>query len=489
MSPSSAPGKGVSFEKQADQLEDEILHGQGVNSLDPMDPLHRPKASTPAAPMVSVTAPSAAPVSAPAIPKSALDAQTGAKPSAASDILAPFNGIRIQYAARRMISSYFPSARMMFYLIHLINDRLVDHYYFKRYCPDYHPYIFRLYCGILFYIQCLRAASDVAALPDDQHQFLIRFLQAYPPESLPIPGQLLVLFKSLCTSEPEITSYGKVFPRIPESLGPDKRSKFWTGEVSAYMQPNIPGIFALLEDLQKEFNRSPPIYPKKGKHIPVTKDSATPEIFGHHTFPAHGSRSTSESWSLTSAGLDYPCEADSKLNEAFSERLENFGFPTTTANDDLTSIQRYLSMSKSIAWFANVRDVADCIASYCENSGTLADCSPAGIPSNQTLVVYSKPEVAISVPTHVGDPKSLFPFSFHLSTTARSPPNASVLSAAAVQTNVRMYATHPFAGSYGDNSTRIGKFWDIRPIEKSDSDTESYLGLIPIVRKEILSRI
>lgn len=471
-------------------LETEFLKASGLTSLDELDPKPEPSSKESEAPAtVQHPAPSAAPVPNPEKTKSDADAKTKISAEVASDMLSPFIGINISYASRKKLSTYWPSSRMMFYIIHLLNAHLVDHYYFKRYCPDYHPYVLRLYYGILFYIQTLRAAADVKALPDDQHQFLIRFSQAHPPESLPIAGPLLTVFKSICTSQPEILSYGKVYPRIPSSPGPDCRSKFWNANSVAFMQPNVPAIFALLEHLNSQINGSQPIYPRKGRHLPVTADTNAPQIFGHHSFNPPSTRSTSDKWALVSAGIEYACEADSKLNEGFAERYENFDFPVTTADDNLQSVAAFLGLDKNMAWFSQVKDVAASAAAYCTGSGTLADCSPSGVQVNQIQVNYIKPDVDVAPPTQIADKKSLFQFSFTLSTTARSPQQLAEPMSAQTQTFVRMYPEHPFAGNFGDENHRQGEFWNVRPIEKSESDYESYLGLIPVVRNMVKARI
>jgi len=374
----------------------------------------------------------------------------------------------------------------MDYIIHLINMQLVDHYYFKRYSPDYHPYVFRLYCGIVFYIQCLRAGLEAKALPEDQHQFLVHFLEAFPPAKLPIPGPLIALFKTICVSQPEIPQYGKVYPKIPAHPGPVLRSSFRNDDIVSFMQPNVPGIFALLEDLNSLINAEPPSIPKKGKHIPVNGRART---FGHHSFPSQASRTDEDKWSLVSSGLQYPCEADAKLNGEFSERYDNFDFPPTTDQDNLSSIAAFLSLNHTRAWFAQVRDVADAVASYMHGSGTLADCSPTGIVSNQVVVNYLVPSTLPSAPTESADKRSLFPFGFKLSTTMRSPPALAEALAALSQTNVRMFPSHPYAGDFGSNAYRTGHFWSIRPIEKSDSDEETYLSLNEIVKKMVKSRL
>jgi len=124
--------------------------------------------------------------------------------------LSSFTRSQIVYPTQG-ISHYYPSCHMMDYIVHAMNITLCDNFDFKRANPNYHPYILRLYCGVLFWIQCLRAGNEVNDLTDVQHRFLNRFLDNHPLESLAVPGPLLGLFKTLCSSEPE-------FPHIVDSV-------------------------------------------------------------------------------------------------------------------------------------------------------------------------------------------------------------------------------------------------------------------------------
>ncbi|KAL9151719.1 hypothetical protein ABFS82_11G070400 [Erythranthe guttata] len=419
------------------------------------------------------------------------EASTGLNSTAAaSDVmLRPYAGLHIiTSASKKKPSTYRPSSLMMDYIIHQTNDLLVDHPHFRRSSPDYHPYILRLYYGILFWIQCLRAAAAVQALNSDQHQTLTRFLSAFPPDSLTISSPLLYLFKTLCSSPPppENPSYGKVYPLLPSPPGPTARSAFMSNSPYHYIIPNIPGILALLSDLNSTINDSNnnPVYPGKGKHVPVADNRNEPVVFAHHRFPPTVDMTDKDRWMLASSGLQYPCEADEKLHKGFAQRYENFSFPTAVADDDedLSTLERFFSTFDSLSWFARVREVAAVEAAYFEGSGTLADCSPSGgIVSNQIVVAYQGTSTPPIAPTHSFDTRALFPFSIRLHTTVRSIPELAEAMAAFAQTNISMFATHPWLHAIDENS-RDGPFWQIRPVEKSSIDQTSYLSLKDIIR-------
>ncbi|KAL8549050.1 hypothetical protein ACS0TY_008065 [Phlomoides rotata] len=369
---------------------------------------------------------------------------------------------------------------MMDYILHQINTLLVDNVYFRRTCPAYHPYILRLYYAVLFWIQCLRAARYAGNLGNEASQTLSFFLDTFPPETLPISSPLLHLFKTLCCSQPEIQTYGMIYPDLPSSPGPDTRRSFMLQTATSHILPNIPGIFALIEHLKSKMcppNNNMTEYPAKGKHIPVGNSAA---VFGHHSFPDPTARSEAEKWALVSSGLQYPCEADKKLHEGFADRINDFEFPITSEKDDLSSYSAFLHMDKSMAWFAQVLDVAITEASFFEGSGTLADCPPFGTASNQIVVGYQAPITVPIAPTCSADPASLFPFAIHLETVSRNLPDRAEAMAAAAQTNVAMFNSHPYYRNIG-NTTRHGPFWNIRPIQKSLRDDYSYLSLRGII--------
>lgn len=487
--PKTSSDKAKAFKDilKANNLEDQFLSSAGLTSLDEFSSLNfeDPYPSQPTVTAQSTT--SAARDFPKPQQKSTADAVERPSPTVASDVLVPFCGTHIVYASRKKLSYYIPSSLMMDYIVHQINFNLVDNFYFKRSAPDYHPYVLRLYYAVVFYIQCLRAGHDVGALDISQHQFLSRFLDAHPPESLTICGPLIPLFKTLCTSQPEILTYGKLYPRLPAPIGPNRRRDFIRDSPDAFCLPNVPGILALLEDLNSKINANQPVYPKKGAHIPVTSDAHQAIVFGHHSFPVPDERSDLEKWSLCSSGLQYPCEADARLNEAFAERYSNFDFPGTAANDALMEMDYFLSLDVSLAWFSQVKNVAATAASYYEGSGSLIDCPPHGLTANQFPVLLQSPVTLPTAPACSADRRALFPFSFRLRTSVRVPPSLSEAMASYSQTNIRMFIDHPYLANFG-RLTIAGGFWDIRPEELSPADDSSYLSINDTCKRMMKSK-
>lgn len=464
-------------------IEESFLKASGVDSLDEVDPKAFAEFVRSIPPVVMEPALAAGPIASKELDKSAADAKTGFEAQTASDILKPYIGLKVNYGAKTRISTYPPSSLLMDFLVHHVNNVLVDSFYFRRASPDYHPYILRLYFGVLFWIQSMRAMKHARTLDLEGSMTLRNFLEEFPPESLPIPSPLLGVFKTLCCSQPEIPTLGLVCPTLPHPCGPALRSTvFLLAEPTNHIVPNVPGIFALLEHLQGLFNpvAGNPVYPDKGQHIPVPADSDQPTVFGHVSFPPSAERTAAQSWSLCSSGLQYQCEADRTLHRNFAERIASFDLPPLTDADDLSTYCDFLSLGESTRWFTRVRDVAAVASSFFEGSGTLADAPPFGIRANQVIVEYQTADVQPATPTRSADPLSLFPFRFRLRSSARMLPETTEAMAASTQTNADFTGNHPF---YAPISADMdGPFWDIRPNESSEDDDSSFLSFPDIIR-------
>jgi hypothetical protein len=403
-----------------------------------------------------------------------------------SDILYPFLTTRIIRTNRKRDSTFVPSSRMLSYLTHLINDELVDNFYFKRSCPEYHPYILRLYFGVLFVVQTLRAMNEANRLDSDSFEFLDRFISAHKLESLSVPGPMLPFFKALCVSDSEIPNYGKIVPVLPFPLGPDQRSNMMVLNPSNYLIPQVPGIMALISSLDATVNGTPPSYPPK-RWIPVNGNVAT--SFNGHAYDTAANWSNDEAWSLDLPFLEYPCEASKKLNEEFSERIADFEFPPIHAHDDLRKVQTFLQMATTMTWFSRVKEVAAAASIYTKGYGSLADCSPSGFSANHAIIDAIAPIILPVKPTKMADPASRLEFSYRIRSSDRSLPEISEITAAFAQLNVKMYDSHPYYNGLTDAHLRSGPYWDIKPQDTSSNDDDSFIALKSIVKRLMLSKV
>lgn len=121
-------------------------------------------------------------------------------------------------------------------------------------------------------------------------------------------------------------------------------------------------------------------------------------------------------------------------------------------------------------------------AKFFEESGFLSDCSPKGLPINQYVCNIQRPDTLPIAPRYSADPSSLIQFSLQLSTTVRKPIPLIKAMAASCQTRIKMYHQHPYFGAFGE-PVGTGPFWDIRPVETSSIDINSYLSYVQIIKE------
>nr|UHK02581.1 capsid protein [Heterobasidion partitivirus 21] len=481
---------------QKSGLEEEFLKAAGLNSLDELDPSNFDKSIGNADSLMKRIVPASVPDTQPQAPPPASKSQADAGPKAqtptASDFLFPFLTTTVNRKARKGSSTWHPASFMLFYILHHMNDLLCDHFYFKRDCPDFHPFVLRLYIGIVFYIQVVRAQLSVTSPSAANYQFLTEFLDMFKLETLHIPGPLLSLFKTICSSQPERANFGKVYPALPTRFFNAERKKHVLGlQTGSLGLPQVQGIFGLLEALNAKINGTTPSYPKKGwTAIDGTVDTTfCGDVFKKLTTTTTTYAST-QAVLIISPGLEFTSEAPKKLNEDFAERLTDFGFPEFDADTDYgSSLRDFLGNPTAGDWFAKLRDVACVVSLYFEGSGTLADCSPSGIMANQVICQYSTPDTLPSSPSSQGDAASRFPLAYKLTTTSTTVPQLHEVMQGAGQTHARMFKTHPFFKDVGYGTGRVGPFWDVRPVDSSPTDDSTYVSIRSTVKSMLKSRV
>jgi hypothetical protein len=475
------------------ELEKQFLETTGLTSLDELNPANFRDIDfeSPVPKLTAVSVPTAAPQPALEHPKTVVDAAPPAEFSSASDFLYEFKTVHIIYAPKKKISTFLPFSTMMMFILHHINLLLCDNFYFKRNCPDYHPYLLRIYFSVIFYIQNLRAMDSCNLLDGDQHDLLIKFLESFPPESLVVPGPLLHVFKSICSSQAEFPQYGRISPLIPYNFGPSDRSDGPGTDHWNWTLPTVSGIFDtlnILKDLVTEKdapnrNWTPQLNSKKEK-VAFTLNGVK--------YDKDPSKWTDlAAWLLLAPGIEYPCEADRKLNITFfTERIDSLELPTFDSDANLVSISDFLGLfDLKYSWFSQVLDVASVASRYFNGSGTLADCSPSGLQTGQIQVQLLEPPVLPAKPTSFPSTRYYMDTKFQARTTNRSVPELVPIMASASHINTRFYQTHPYLHDIGGFLDREGPFWSIRPIERSSTE-DSILNSVPnTIRKMMKDRL
>ncbi|KAK2641033.1 hypothetical protein Ddye_022796 [Dipteronia dyeriana] len=133
-------------------------------------------------------------------------------------------------------------------------------------------------------------------------------------------------------------------------------------------------------------------------------------------------------------------------------------------------------------WIFRVRDVVATISGFFLNSETFDECPAFGFNANQYWVEYLPTDLVLLAPAKVADPESLFRFSFTGKTVNRDYSQRDFLSSVMAQTNVVMPQNHPLLSAFGGlDTTRVGDYWQIWPVESSNKSIDDYLGLRTVI--------
>ncbi|BAK53192.1 capsid protein [Rosellinia necatrix partitivirus 2] len=464
-------------------LEDQFLKLTGLTSMDELSADNFNEKFGQADSLTkSILAPSAAPVPHQEQKKEDADAKRVSAPVSASDFLYGFKHMTIQYASRKKNNTFLPSAFMMMYIIHEMNVLLCEHFYFKREAPNYHPLLLRTYFGILFIIQTLRAQHAANNLFGDQFEFLEKFLDAYPVDTLPIPAPLIHIFKSLCSSRPEIPQYGYVTPFVPEELwGTQLKDSPANALYARNFFPNIPYILSLYATLNSSTIKGS--VKEMNSYLGNGTDDRT---FAGHAYDKDPAQWTEErAFFLRSPGMEHALEGTSSFNKDFFEnRFDNLEVPIPSTNDKVKFVDQFCYLSKNLAWFRDLVEIASAAAKFFEGSGTLADCSPVGPPVCQVQTTISNVDLH-TAPTSISKGKSFYAEAhMKLTTTSRTMDQLSMIMASASHLNLRYaHATHSI------QSRTSGPFWSLNPIESSVTDESSLIQVRQTVKKMMKSKV
>lgn len=403
-------------------------------------------------------------------------------------ILTPYLRSSLEGIIRADISTYVPSPHMMYYITHLMDEIIRRNTYFRRQQDDWFPLISRLYFGIVFIVQTLRAQNTTSRLSTDQKQFLYRFLKDYPPEILPIPGPLVSLFGCLTSANPPNQLEGIVTPAYPQIIGPANAAALMIpGPEGAFqlLVPNIPLLLGLCSLITTAQPNAIPNFAD-----PSSFNNTVDRTINGHLF-SNNAWTQLERDALMTPGLLYPVETDSALNISFNAYGPRLRLPIPAGNTPIDTTDRFLCMSRTNDWFGNILPIMESYSSYFLGSTTLSACSSQSTTSPFITCAYataSAPEDInnFSQLTHAFPEHTPFALDCQHSTTEIDLPPTSNMLAQSAQLNIefpgRHYERWNLLGT--QEITRHGPYWSRTPIFRSSSRESCFKGYSSIISKQ-----
>lgn len=388
-------------------------------------------------------------------------------------------------------SSYTPCAYHMYYIVHLMDDLMRKSFYFKRQEDAWHPLISRLYFGILFYIQTLRAELIAGTITPSHKRFLIKFLRDYPPETLSIPGPLVAIFESLNPTKPSTTLYGQVTPSIPKLNG-----RLTAADLILYEQgnafhlslPYIPGILGFIRLLLVAPANAIPDFT-----LPTTFDNTADRTLNGHIFIANSWNET-ERATLLQPGLLYPLETNNDIDTSFNRYGNRLRIPTPQANSVITNLSQFCFLHDDNTWFGNILQIMNTYSSYFLGSTTLAECTatttvaPLIISKFTTGSTPQPNDNPIHTLTHAFPMSGVFNYDYQHETTEINIPPTAAMIAAGTKTNCQTLLRN--LGFYSELghpiTTRHGPYWYHYPLHRLSQRETTWKTLGSIISEKYL---
>lgn len=412
-------------------------------------------------------------------------AKPKAPPSESHHILKPFNDTTMSGKRQDTISTFVPSAYMMYYTVHLMDDTIRKNSYFKKLQDAWHPFISRIYFGILFYVQTLRAQLSMDTIDFTSRNFLKKFLSDYPPERLPVPGPLVTLFECLAPARPGSTLRTYVTPAIPENIGPREASlliDYHAENTGALILPNIPMLIGFANLITNAQANAIPDFTVRESFNDTIDRSLNGSVF------------TATHWTeqqraaLLLPGMLYPPETDRAIDTSFNVYGKRLNLPLIVGTTRTRDVPSYLQLKTDNNWFGEILPI---MSSYCEfftDSRSLAECRISDTSSPLITTEYRKNSVKTD-PFITESLNYAFPTftcvsleAMHHTTETNIAPGSAMIAQSS-QLNVKITAENVQLWHHIGQIeyTRFGPYWHISPEKRHSTSESSYKSKSAII--------
>jgi hypothetical protein len=265
------------------------------------------------------------------------------------------------------------------------------------------PAYSRLYYGVLFIIQVLRAQRDAGTLDMGSLPMLQTFELYFNPGNLLIAGPLVPIFKALSTSKIDSDLFGNVAPQLPERINMDPNHPVVPRSLDPNITMHIPAIPAIFDEICTA------IHLQAGAHeifqkILVTGNS--PGTFG----TAHAPNSPpTDAYNLP--GLAQRIALTDLTVSNFYQCAPSYTFPAPQANNivapGITNWFHYCRLQTGDnghhEWLSRLAGTMNNYAQFFRGSLPLGDIASSSLPTGQILGNY-KPN---TLPTANVSPQTL----------------------------------------------------------------------------------
>jgi hypothetical protein len=311
------------------------------------------------------------------------------------DMLSAVSGNSMTTELHTEVATYIPNSHAMYIIL---NDMDRNMSQTKRWLDNSYgwiPQYSRLYFGVLFIVQNLRAQRDGGNLSFEMINLLDTFERVFSLGNLLIPGPLVPVFKSISSSRIDNDIYGNVCPTLP-----DKPSMSANGvviptpssDLIKWHVPSVPAIFDEICTLSHLRQGANDIYAE------ILKAGNSPGSFGT-AFTAASPASDA----FNMPGMMSPIPIPSHAVDSFYTCVNSFSFPAPVDNTTLhTGIQNWFDYCRlstgnttHMDWMSKLSSTMSVYAQFFNGTLPLGDIASSALPTGQIYGNY----VTDSLPT------------------------------------------------------------------------------------------
>ena len=273
---------------------------------------------------------------------------------------------------RPEVSTFIPTGFNLFEVIHYMDQLIAGNIYFRNAGFPWHPFISRIYFAELMFYQTLRAMHYARIGSRLLRTWTEQLMKDIPPESLPLPGPVFPVYQALCVSQPEKTTYGPVCPNLPENLGPATADQLIPVDSAYYGLPNIPFLIGMANTIIHADDNNVPNY-----NDPATFNEQNAITINGTEF--EGPWNQAQRTVLCQPGMAFRPDVPQDVTDTFHRDGNLLRLPVLAANTSTQTIEDYLQLGGQ-DWLPLLIPMMSEYTSHFNDSGTLADCSPSGLP-------------------------------------------------------------------------------------------------------------
>jgi hypothetical protein len=305
------------------------------------------------------------------------------------DMLSAVSGLPMTTLLHTEVATFVPNSHAMYQILYEMDKNMSQT---KRWLDNSYgwiPQYSRLYFGLLFLVQVLRAQRDAGNLSFESITLLDTFERSFSLGHLLIPGPLVPLFKAISSSRIDSDIYGNVCPTLPDTPSMSKNGSpipVPTSDLIKWHVPALPAIFDEICTLAHLAGGNNNI------NVAILRTGNSPGAYG-----TAFSSSPNGHTALNMPGMMHPIPMSEYSINSFYDCVNTFTFPAPFDNATLvagiTNWFQYARLSTGSTthfdWMSKLSSTMSVYSQFFSGTTPLGDIPSSSLPTGQISATYT----------------------------------------------------------------------------------------------------